>query len=101
MVLAESPRRTRWLKVLLAVAVLQLSGCTVGPKYQRPAAAVPPAYKEGGDWKPGQPNEQFLSGNGGEIFQDPQMNALELQENISNQNLKSAEAQYTKVRAIL
>ena len=101
MVLAESPRRTRWLKVLLAVAVLQLSGCTVGPKYQRPAAAVPPAYKEVGDWKPAQPNDQYLSGNWWEIFQDPQLNALELQVNISNQNLKAAEAQYTQARAIL
>jgi NodT family efflux transporter outer membrane factor (OMF) lipoprotein len=101
MVLAESPRRTRWLKVLLPIAVLQLSGCTVGPKYQRPAAVVPPAYKEVGDWKPAQPNDQNLSGNWWEIFQDPQLNALELQVNVSNQNLKAAEAQYTQARAIL
>ncbi len=74
---------------------------TVGPKYQRPAAAVPPAYKEVGDWKPAQPNDQYLSGNWWEIFQDPQLNALELQVNISNQNLKAAEAQYTQARAIL
>src|SRR5229473_3201553 len=101
MVLAESPRRTRWLKVLLAIAALQLSGCTVGPNYKRPAAAVPPAYKEVGDWKPAQPNDQNLSGNWWEIFQDPQLNALELQVNVSNQNLKAAEAQYTQARAIL
>jgi NodT family efflux transporter outer membrane factor (OMF) lipoprotein len=94
-------RQVRWLKVLLAVTVLQLSGCTVGPKYQRPAAAVPPAYKEVGDWKPAQPNDQNLGGNWWEIFQDPQLNALEAQVNVSNQNLKAAEAQYTQARAIL
>jgi NodT family efflux transporter outer membrane factor (OMF) lipoprotein len=87
--------------VLLMIAVFQLTGCTVGPKYQRPAAEVPPAYKEVGDWKPAQPNDQSLSGNWWEIFQDPQLNALEAQVNVSNQNLKAAEAQYTQARAAL
>jgi NodT family efflux transporter outer membrane factor (OMF) lipoprotein len=87
--------------VLLAVAAVQVIGCTVGPRYQRPAAEVPPAYKEVGDWKPAQPNDQNLGGNWWEIFQDPQLNALEAQVNVSNQNLKAAEAQYTQARAIL
>src|SRR5258706_1262263 len=97
----ENRRRTLWLKVLLAMAAFQLSGCTVGPKYQRPAAEVPTAYKEVGDWKPAQPNDQNLDGNWWEIFQDPQLNALEAQVNVSNQNLKAAEAQYTQARALL
>ena len=101
MILVESLRQAPCLAVLLAIALLQLSGCTVGPKYQRPAAEVPPAYKEVGDWKPAQPNEQNLAGNWWEIFQDPQLNALEAQVNVSNQNLKAAEAQYTQARAIL
>src|SRR6266446_5008502 len=74
MILLEYTRRTPWLRVLLALAVLQLSGCTVGPKYQRPAAEVPATYKEVGDWKLAQPNEQNLPGNWWEIFQDPQLN---------------------------
>jgi NodT family efflux transporter outer membrane factor (OMF) lipoprotein len=95
------PESLRWLQVLLAIPLFLLSGCTVGPKYQRPAAEVPPAYKEVGDWKPAQPNDQNLSGNWWEMFQDPQLNALEAQVNVSNQNLKAAEAQYTQARAIL
>jgi NodT family efflux transporter outer membrane factor (OMF) lipoprotein len=87
--------------VLLAIAAFQLSGCTVGPNYRRPAAEVPATYKEVGDWKPAQPNDQSLSGNWWEIFQDPQLNALEAQVNVSNQNLKAAEAQYTQARATL
>ena len=87
--------------VLLAMAAFQLTGCTVGPKYQRPAAEVPPAYKEVGDWKPAQPNDQNLGGNWWEIFQDPQLNALEVQVNVSNQNLKAAAAQYTQARALV
>jgi NodT family efflux transporter outer membrane factor (OMF) lipoprotein len=90
----------RWMAPLVVTA-FQFAGCTVGPKYQRPAAEVPPAYKEVGDWKPAQPNDQNLSRNWWEIFQDPQLNALEAQVNVSNQNLKAAEAQYTQARAIL
>ena len=75
------------------VSVLLIAGCTVGPKYHRPAAEVPPAYKEVGDWKPAEPNEQNLGGAWWQIFQDQQLNALEDQINVSNQNLKAAEAQ--------
>ncbi len=95
------PRQTPCLMVLLAMAAFQLTGCTVGPKYQRPAAEVPPVYKEVGDWKPAQPNDQNLGANWWEIFQDPQLNALEAQVNVSNQNLKVAEAQYTQARALV
>jgi NodT family efflux transporter outer membrane factor (OMF) lipoprotein len=81
--------------------VLFLAGCAVGPKYQRPPAEVPPAYKEAGAWKTAQPNEMSLRGNWWEIFQDPQLNALEQQVTISNQNLKAAQAQYTQARALV
>src|SRR6202040_3767447 len=89
------------LLVLPAIAVLQICGCTVGPTYKRPTAEVPTAYKELGNWKPAQPNDQNFGGNWWEVFQDPQLNALESQVNISNQNLKAAEAQYTQARALV
>jgi NodT family efflux transporter outer membrane factor (OMF) lipoprotein len=78
-----------------------LAGCTVGPNYRRPTAPVPATYKETGDWKTAQPNDQNLDGDWWKIFQDPQLNALEAQVNVSNQNLKAAEAQYTQARAQL
>jgi NodT family efflux transporter outer membrane factor (OMF) lipoprotein len=62
---------------------------------------APPAYKEVGNWKPAQPNDQNLGGTWWTIFQDPQLDALELQVNVSNQNLKAAEAQYRQARAVL
>jgi NodT family efflux transporter outer membrane factor (OMF) lipoprotein len=82
-------------------SLLSIAGCAVGPKYNRPAVEVPPAYKEVGDWKLAQPNEQDLGGAWWQIFQDQQLNALEDQINVSNQNLKAAEAQYTQARAVL
>jgi len=73
----------------------------VGPKYHQPVVQAPPAYKEIGDWKPAQPNDQNLGGAWWTIFQDPQLNALEEQVNVSNQNLKAATAQYRQARAVL
>jgi NodT family efflux transporter outer membrane factor (OMF) lipoprotein len=87
--------------VLFLAATILASGCAVGPKYKVPAVTAPPAYKESSNWKPAQPNEQQLGGNWWEIFQDPQLNTLELQINVSNQNLKAAVAQYQESRAAL
>jgi NodT family efflux transporter outer membrane factor (OMF) lipoprotein len=86
---------------LCVLIMFLLAGCTVGPNYKRPAAEVPPTYKELGNWKVAEPNDQTLGTNWWEIFQDPQLNALEMQVNVSNQNLKAAEAQYTQARAAL
>jgi NodT family efflux transporter outer membrane factor (OMF) lipoprotein len=83
------------------VGVLQFTGCAVGPKYKTPVAPAPPAYKEMGNWKTAQPSDQNLGGNWWELFQDPQLNALEQQINVSNQNLKAAIAQYQESRAAL
>ena len=101
MILVGNPRRAPWLAVLLALAAFPFTGCVVGPKYHVPAVQAPPAYKEVGDWKPAQPNDQNLGGEWWKIFQDPQLDALELQVNVSNQNLKAAEAQYQQARAAL
>ena len=97
MISVENP----WLGVLLAMAVLPFSGCAVGPKYDPPVVQAPPAYKEVGDWKPAQPNDQNLGGEWWKIFQDPQLDALQAQVNVSNQNLKAAEAQFRQARAAL
>jgi len=54
-----------------------------------------------GSWKTAQPNDHNLGGNWWEMFQDPQLNSLEQQINVSNQNLKAAAAQYQQARAAL
>jgi NodT family efflux transporter outer membrane factor (OMF) lipoprotein len=99
--LGESARKSLWVKVALVAAALQLTGCTVGPKYHRPVVDTPPAYKEIGNWKTAQPNDQKLSGKWWEVFQDGQLNALEEQIDVSNQNLKAAFSQYQQARAVL
>src|SRR6266852_3753588 len=58
-------RLTRHISfVLLAVAALASTSCMVGPKYQRPPAPVPQAFKESPPegWKEAQPNDGALRG---------------------------------------
>jgi len=100
--------KLRLLSVSVFAAAL-LAGCTVGPKYQRPSAPAPAAYKEltpadfskTDGWKVAQPQDNVLHGKWWTMFNDPQLNALEEQVNISNQNIQSAMAAYMAARAIV
>src|SRR5271156_2372614 len=83
-------------------ALLFAGGCKmVGPNYKLPPAPVPAAFKEPppDGWKEAQPNDTALKGKWWEIYNDPKLNALEEQVNISNQNVLVAEAQYRAARA--
>ena len=100
-VLKTELRRAGWALLLAVAGLLSFIGCAVGPKYHQPDVPTTPAYKEMGNWKTAQPSDQNLGGNWWEIFQDPQLNGLEQQVNVSNQNLKAAVAQYTQSRAAL
>src|SRR5271167_5174083 len=98
---AKGTGKRRGIETLVAFVLLFSGGCTVGPNYRTPIVDTPTAYKEAKDWKPAQPNDQNLGGNWWTIFQDPQLDNLELQVNVSNQNLKAAAAQYQQARAVL
>jgi NodT family efflux transporter outer membrane factor (OMF) lipoprotein len=95
----------------LAVVALLLAGCMVGPKYHKPAATVQPppgSYKESpanftgsGDWKVAQPQDAMLHGKWWEIYNDPELNALEEQLNINNQNIKQAFENFMAARTLV
>ena len=92
-------RRRHCWTALLGLSVFGLCGCMVGPKYVQPAAEVPAAYKETANWKPAQPSDQMAKGKWWENYQDPQLNSLEEQINVSNQNLRAAQDQFLEARA--
>jgi NodT family efflux transporter outer membrane factor (OMF) lipoprotein len=54
-----------------------------------------------GQWKMATPSDGLLKGKWWEIFGDPQLNRLEELVNVSNQNVKQAEAQFRQARAIV
>ena len=106
-VLAVSAKaRLGWIAGSMTLTIL-LNACVVGPKYTKPTAPIPPAYKEqaaeqgAGEWKKAQPNDQIARGAWWEIYSDPQLNSLENRINISNQNLKNAEALFRQARALV
>jgi NodT family efflux transporter outer membrane factor (OMF) lipoprotein len=97
------------ISVSLVVLALFAAGCSVGPKYQKPAIQVPTAYKEqppdsykeSQGWKSAQPSDTVLRGDWWTLFGDPGLSALEAQVDISNQNLKAAEARFDQARALI
>jgi NodT family efflux transporter outer membrane factor (OMF) lipoprotein len=93
----------------LACLVLSLTACTIGPQYQRPEVRVPAAYKESppasfkaaDGWKVARPSDDVSRGKWWEVFQSPELNALQEQVDISNQTLAIAEAQFRAARAAI
>lgn len=92
-------RASRWAA---PAAALALTACAVGPNYHRPAAPVPTAFKElPPGWKIASPQDDKRRGDWWAIFEDPELDRLERQVNISNQNVKQYEAQYREAVALL
>ncbi|HVT51797.1 MAG TPA: efflux transporter outer membrane subunit [Dongiaceae bacterium] len=88
---------------LAAAAALTaiLSACSVGPDYKQPPAVVPAAYKEANGWQVAQPNDGIDRGAWWSIYDDPMLDQLERQVDISNQTLKAAEAAYRQAVAVV
>jgi NodT family efflux transporter outer membrane factor (OMF) lipoprotein len=79
-----------------------VSACAVGPQYVRPAVDTPDAYKESAGmegWTVAHPVDQVDPGQWWEVFHDPQLSKLEGQVEISNQNVRAAQAQYQRAVA--
>ncbi len=89
------------LALLLIPTSIQADGWKVGPDYHAPTNSVPPAYKseELGSWKEGKPLADVPKGKWWEIFNDPDLNALEERAGQANQDLKAAVARVDQSRA--
>jgi NodT family efflux transporter outer membrane factor (OMF) lipoprotein len=84
------------LAATVATTLAALAGC-VGPAYVKPKVDTPSAFKESapaayetadkGAWQPAQPQDAVLKGTWWEVFNEPELNALEEQLNINNQNI--------------
>jgi NodT family efflux transporter outer membrane factor (OMF) lipoprotein len=115
----RTPARAGRGRALLSLATLGLlAGCTVGPKYHQPPAlaqAPPAAYKEipkppatpGVDsaaykeWTVASPQDAMLRGKWWEIYNQPELNALEDQLNIDNQNIKQYFENFMEARSLV
>ena len=85
-----------------------VAGCHLGPHYSPPAppAVTAPNYKESTvnfqdqeGWKVASPQDAMIRGKWWEIFNEPELNALEEQLNVNNQTLKQDFQNYMAARA--
>ncbi|MGA2349747.1 MAG: efflux transporter outer membrane subunit [Terracidiphilus sp.] len=105
----QSTQTAAALSTLYAALIcMSLAGCNVGPKYFPPVMTAPPAFKESsaefkeaGVWAIAQPKDAVLRGKWWEIYNEPELNALEDQLNIDNQNIRQAFENYMEARTLV
>ncbi|MFZ0277615.1 MAG: RND transporter, partial [Candidatus Sulfotelmatobacter sp.] len=76
-----------------ALALLGFAaGCTVGPRYSRPAAPAPApdAWKTQPPWQQAAPKDSIPKGPWWQIYNDPALNTYEQQLLQANQSLVAA-----------
>ena len=89
----------RLLPPLLLLTLL--TGCTVGPDYQRPSAPLSTQFKEAAGWKAAHPRDDQTKGAWWQRYDDPQLDALLSQVAVSNQNVAQYQALYRQARALV
>lgn len=85
------------LGTLLAGPLL-LAGCNFEPHYEKPSLEAPAAFKEltpaqakeTDGWKTAEPQDSALRGRWWEMFQQPELNALEEQVTVTNNQTLAA-----------
>jgi len=103
---AERGDGRKWIPACAGMTIfMTVTACTVGPDYEQPAAPVPAAYKEAAqtvaNWQVARPADASDRGAWWAVFHDPVLDGLEQQIDISNQNLKAAEAAFRQAEAIV
>lgn len=88
------------LPMTSVICLLLLSGCTVGPDYQRPTVTMPLHYKEARGWRQAAPQDSVGKGEWWAVYRDPQLDILLRQVSISNQNVANYTALYRQAQAL-
>ena len=85
------------LAILLTAVI---AGCAVGPDYRKPEAPTAVQYKELQGWREAQPQDQLPRGSWWTVFGDAELDRLMQRVEISNQNIRIAEARLRQARAV-
>jgi outer membrane protein TolC len=100
--------RASSVAVLAPLAAGLLCACNFAPHYELPKAEAVGPFKEAvhgtaptEGWKLAEPRDAALSANWWELFDDPDLNALEARVLISNQTVVAAEANYRAAQALV
>lgn len=93
---------TRFTPTLMAAALAVLiTGCAVGPTYERPSTPEVSSFKEAEGWVPAVPADALERGPWWTLFGDPVLDSLAARVEVSNQNVAAAVAAYAQARAVV
>lgn len=93
---------TRFTPTFMAAALAVLiTGCAVGPTYERPSTPEVSSFKEAEGWVPAAPADALERGPWWMLFGDPVLDALAARVEVSNQNVAAAVAAYAQARAVV
>jgi len=84
----------------LPFALLLLAACAVGPDYQRPEAPASPSFKELEGWSAARPQDELPRGEWWSVFGDAELDRLLARVDISNQNVRAAEARLRQAKSL-
>jgi NodT family efflux transporter outer membrane factor (OMF) lipoprotein len=88
------------MKRLSIILLFALAGCAVGPDYKRPDAPVSETYKELAGWSAARPRDDAPRGEWWSVFEDAELDRLLQKVDVSNQNVRAAEARLRQARAL-
>src|SRR5216683_3370767 len=86
-----------WTRAALALTLLSLAGCMVGPKYHQPVPPVPAHFKEGGTPNSGTPDIAYS--DWWRVFNDTELARLEADADAANQDIRLAVARVDQAEA--
>ena len=86
----------------LSFPLIIAAGCTVGPRYSRPAAPAPApdAWKTQPPWQQAAPKDAFPKGAWWQVFHDSELDAYEQQLLQANQSLAAARDRLSQARSL-
>lgn len=88
-------------RLVIALLAALVGGCNFAPQYTKPPTPTPAHFKENEGWKMAQPSDRVLRGKWWEVYNDPELNALEEQASTSNQTVAAALANFLAARALV
>jgi outer membrane protein, multidrug efflux system len=91
-------KKPPFIAALLALTLL--TGCAVGPRYQRPTAQVPDTWKGQGPWQTAAPKDSIPKGTWWQIFHDADLDRLEQDLLQANQSLAAAQDRLSQARSL-
>lgn len=91
----------RWMALTAMVLLgISVTACRVGPNYKPPAAPVPPEFRGTTDTDPSASSASIAAGDWWQVFEDPQLDALEQEADAANTDIKIAISRVDQAAAV-